>query len=439
MWGATLRILLYVAFVLLPVILATLFGGETANIFAALGRHFALMGFAMLILQVVIAARIKWIERAFGFDILIRYHKHMAILAGCLLLAHPLLLAIGGGGWRLLIGLDVPWYIWLGKATLLALLLNVWLSSYQTALKLKWEKWRVVHDLLGPAIITMAFIHSWVVGTALKTAGVQILWVAALVLGVVLFVYHVLLRPQHLKRHPYTVTEVRTEAEDVWTVTMAPPQGVPVYPYIPGQFHFVTFYRNRNLPVEEHHWTISSSPTEKGHVASTIKALGDFTSTIGETKAGDRAAVHGAFGRFSYVLHPEERDLVFVVGGIGITPVMSMLRHMRDTEDDLSVLLLYANKEENQIVFKNELEDMEAGQFPRLKIVHVISNPKESWNGESGLIDEKKIKRYCGKDLSKKVFYVCGPPPMIEAVIGTLKTMGVPDKRIRLEIFSFLD
>jgi len=439
MWGATLRILLYVGFVLLPVVLATLLGGETANFVSALGKHFALMGFVILILQVVMAARIKWIERAFGFDILIRYHKHMALLAGCLLLAHPLLLAIGGGGWRLLIGLNVPWYIWLGKATLLVVLLNIWLSSYQTSLNLKFEKWRAAHDILGPAIITMAFIHGWIVGADLKTAGMQTLWVAALIVGGALFLYHRVIRPHQLKRHAYRVTEVRTEADNVWTVKMTPPQGERIYPYMPGQFHFVTFYRDRNLPVEEHHWTLSSSPTEKGSVASTIKALGDFTSTIGETKVGDKAAVHGAFGRFSYVLHPEERDLVFVVGGIGITPLMSMLRHMRDTEDGRSVLLMYANKQESQIVFRNELKEIEAGRYPSLQVVHVISSPGEGWQGESGYIDDEKLERFCGKDLSQKVFYVCGPPPMLKAIIGTLKGMGVSEKRIRLEIFSFLD
>ncbi|MBI4772687.1 MAG: ferric reductase-like transmembrane domain-containing protein [Deltaproteobacteria bacterium] len=439
MLGAVSRLVLYTGLVSLPVVLAALLDVEPKRFASELGKHCALMAFVILILQFVMAARIQWIERAFGFDILIRFHKRMAVFAGFLLLAHPLLLAAGGGGWRLLVGLDLPWVIWLGKATLLILLLNICLSSFQRSFGVKFEKWRLGHDIGGPLIIAMAFTQSWVVGHDLRPAGMKALWVVALVSAICLFVYHVLVRPRRLKRQAYRVIDVQPETEDVWTVRMSPPEGRPIYRYLPGQFHFVTFYRNRNLPVEEHHWTISSSPTEEDYVSSTIKASGDFTSTMGRTKVGDRAAVHGAFGRFSYVLHPEENDLVFVAGGIGITPLMSMLRHMRDTQDTRSVLLVYANREKSRIVFRKELSEIEAGGHPRLKVVHVLSRPNEGWQGETGHVDGEKIERLCGEDLGEKTFYVCGPPPMLKAVVAALKNMHVRDKRIRVEIFSFLE
>ncbi|HIE26514.1 TPA: hypothetical protein EYP66_04440 [Candidatus Poribacteria bacterium] len=69
-------------------------------------------------------------------------------------------------------------------------------------------------------------------------------------------------------------------------------------PLLPGQFHFIKLYREGGLPVEEHPFTISSSPTEKGFVSSTIKESGDFTATIGQTKPGDTASVQGPYGRF---------------------------------------------------------------------------------------------------------------------------------------------
>jgi len=439
MFGAVSRLILYTGLVILPVLLATLLAVEPKKFASELGRNFALMAFMILIFQFVMAARIKWIERAFGFDILIRFHKRMAVFAGFLLLAHPLLLAAGGGGWNLLIGVHVPWYIWLGKATLLILFINLCLSSFQKSLKLKFEKWRLGHDIGGPLIIAMAFTHSWIVGYDLRTVSMKAVWVVGLILAACLFVYHVFVRPRRLKRQAYEVIDVQPETEDVWTVKMSPPEGRRIYHYLPGQFHFVTFYRNRNLPVEEHHWTISSSPAEEDYVSSTIKASGDFTSTMGQTKVGDRAAVHGAFGRFSYVLHPEEDDLVFVAGGIGITPLMSMLRHMRDTQDTRSVLLVYANREESRIVFRKELSEIEAGGHPRLKVIHVLSKPNEGWQGETGHVDGEKIERLCGKDLGGKTFYVCGPQSMLKAIVAALKSRHVPDERIRVEIFSFLD
>ncbi|MCK9275415.1 MAG: ferric reductase-like transmembrane domain-containing protein, partial [Syntrophales bacterium] len=372
MWSVSLRLFIYVGIILGIVAAASLRGVSSGNIIYEIGMNFALAGFAILILQVILAARFKWIERPVGFDILIRYHKYMALFAALLIIMHPLLLAAGGAGWRIIYALDVPWYIWFGRIAFIIAIVNVLLSVYQGRIKLKFEKWRFTHDILGPSIIGLAFIHSLIVGDDLELRFMKIIWIAALALAVIIFSYHRIARPLILKNRPYRVIDVHPEAENVWTIKLAPPEGRTVNPYLPGQFHFITFYRGRNLPVEEHHWTISSSPAKKGYVTSTIKALGDFTATMGETRKGDKAAVHGAFGRFSYALHPEERDLVFIAGGIGITPLMSMLRHMRDTRDTRSVLLLYANSDRDHIVFMQELDQIEKNGRPSLKIVHVL-------------------------------------------------------------------
>ena len=141
------------------------------------------------------------------------------------------------------------------------------------------------------------------------------------------------------------------------------------------------------------------------------------------------------------VVHPEENDLVFIAGGIGITPLMSMLRHMRDTEENRSVLLLYANPEADKIIFRQELEDMEKSRYPALKVVHVLEKADSDWTGETGRVDREKIGRLCGQgeDLKEKVFYICGPRQMRDSVIKDLTSLGVSDKQMRTEIFSFLD
>jgi predicted ferric reductase len=372
-------------------------------------------------------------------DILIRYHKHMGIFAALLILSHPLLLAAGEKSWRLLLGTDLPWAILLGKATVVILLVNVLASIYQKSIRLKFETWRCFHDLLGPTVILLAFIHSWFVGADLQSPVLKTLWVVILILGVSVYTYHRIIRPRRLRARAYRVTEVIPETENVWTVKMAPPQGESIPAYAPGQFHFLTFYRKADLPVEEHHWTISSSPAQQDYVSSTIKALGDFTSTMGLTEKGDRVSVHAPFGRFSYVFHPEEKNLVFIAGGIGITPLMSMLRHMKDTRDRRSVMLLYASRTQSDIVFRQELSEIEKGEFPALKTVHVLSRAPEDWSGEKGYIDKGKIEKYCGPQAGDKSFYVCGPPGMLSAVLEALKDLRVPDSRIRIEIFSFLD
>ena len=437
------RILAYVLLVLAPVLIITFFSPGALHqkgILYETGKSMALVAFMILMLQPVLAGRFTWIEAPFGMDILIRFHQHMGIFVACLLVLHPILLAAGGAGWKLLYGLDLPWYIWVGKVGLVALLVNGGLSLFQTRLKVKFEKWRFWHDVLGPATLVLAFVHSWYTGRNLQNPPLNWIWPVLLVIAAGVFVYHRILRPRKLGRSPYRVLEVTPEIENVWSVTLGPPRGTKkVYDYVPGQFHFITFHREKSLPEEEHHWTISSSPTEQGIVSSTIKALGDFTATISETRPGDTATVHGPFGRFSYMFHPEERDLVFIAGGIGVTPLRSMLRHMQDTETDRSVLFIYANPDENSIVFRRELEKIAKGDFPRLKLVHVLENPGENWTGERGIVDREKIERLCKNKLKTASFYLCGPPGLLEAVIGHLKDLGVPDKRIHLEIFTFLD
>jgi predicted ferric reductase len=439
MWRGTLRVVLYLLIVTLPVFLATLWGKEAEGIVNDMGRNFALIGFMILMVQFLIAARIKWIERAFGLDILMRYHKSMALVAAGFLILHPILLAIGHRSWRLLIGLDLPWPIWVGKAALVLLFVHVLLSLYQGRIGLTFEKWRFGHDVVAAVLLVLIFLHSWVAGDDLELHSLQILWLCISLLAAGVYIYHRFIRPSRLRRHPYRVEAVSKETRDVWTVELASPPGENIGDYLPGQFHFLTFFRAPGLPEEEHHWTISSSPAQKERISSTIKASGDFTQTIGQTQPGDTAAVHGPFGRFSYVLHPEEKDLVFLVGGIGITPVMAMLRHMRDMRDDRSVILFYANKNADQIVFREELNEIAAGSRPKLTLVHVLSRPDPGWAGEKGHLDRERIEAYCKPNVETKSFYICGPRKMAEGIITILEEMGIPKMRIHQEMFSFLD
>lgn len=437
MGGGLWRVSLYLFIVIIPLVLALVFGPQDKNLLYNTARGFALTAITILALQAVLAGRFKWITRAFGFDIVIRYHRNISIFACCLLLFHPVLIILGGAGWSLVYRGSL--FVWLGKAALALVIINVLTSVYQTRMKLKFERWRVFHDIMSPALLVLAFVHSWYVGLDLQIISLRVVWILLLGTAAAVFVYHRFIRPQRLARHPYEVTEVKREAGRVWTVKLSPPQGRKIYDYIPGQFQFIKFLRGRGLPEEEHHWTISSSPSQKEFVSSTIKDLGDFTSTMGETRPGDKAVVHAPFGRFSYLFYPEEKELVFIAGGIGITPLMSMLRYMRDRKETLPVTLLYGNPDRESVVFFEELRDMEQGEHPPLKVVHVLQHPEEDWTGEKGYIDREKIEKYAGDDLSRKGFYVVGPPVLIEKSVQNLHALGVEDSRIHMEIFSFLD
>jgi predicted ferric reductase len=437
MFQGALLIVIYLAAVLSPHLLLLGLHAHSWNTFIyETGRSFALAGFAILIFQPVLAARLKTIERPFGMDMVIRFHKAVAVFALVLLACHPVLVAWGGRGFSLLYSVALPWYVLLGKLGLLLLLIHIVLAVFSGRLNLTFEGWRRYHFILAPIILVVAFLHSWNTGGDLAKSSLRTLWVILLTVAVLAYAWHKLVRPAALRRKPYRVTGVTQETRDVWTVELTPPEGRKRYSYVPGQFHFITFLRGRNLPEEEHHWTISSSPTRGERVTSTIKESGDFTSTIGETRQGDQAVVHGPFGRFSYVFHPEDRELVFIAGGIGITPLMAMLRHMHDNGDKREVTLIYANKTEEDIVFRDELAEMEQKGTPSLRVHHVLSRAGEEWEGETGYVDKEKIRRFCGEGLQKKAFYIVTPPKMTEKMLEALEALGVGKNQIRMERFS---
>ena len=435
-WPARARIIIYIALVLLPIFIVTIYNLPPPDLFAYnLGRAFALAAFTIMILQVALAARVKWIEKPFGLNLTFPFHRNMGVLAALLLLTHPFLMVLGGGGWKLLLG-DNTWYIWVGRAALLLLLINVSLGLWRLPLGLKFETWRQGHNVSGPLILVLGFVHSWYASVDFTLALMQVLWVGLLGAAAVLYWHHKFYTPARLRREPYTVVEVRQEAQDVWTLKFAPPPGQPRFDFLPGQFQFVTLLRGRGLPEEEHHFTISSSPALAGFHTATIKASGDFTATIGATQPGDKAVIQAPFGRFSYLLHPEARDLVFIAGGIGITPFMGNLRHMGDVQADRRVLLLYANKSEGDIVFREELDRIAGGSKPELQVVHILSRAGEAWEGEKGRLDREKIQRLCGERLGRSLFFLCCPPPMTRSLIEILRDLGVPERRISLEYFS---
>jgi len=434
-WTAASRLIAYLALILTPVVVVTVNSLEPGDTFAYnLGRCCALLAFTIIVLQVALAARLKWIEKPFGLNLTFPFHRRMGVFAGILLLLHPPLMILGGGGLELAI--DGKWYIWVGKGALTLILVNVAISVWRQRLGLPFEKWRCWHDFLGPSVILLAFIHSWNASVDNSLLFMKILWVAFLAFALFLFVYHRFYVPWLSGQSPYQVLEVKPAAKNVWTVSFIPPAGQTRFDFVPGQFQFVTFLDTPGLPEEEHHFTISSSPTQTGFHTSTIKASGDFTSRIGQVNPGDKVAVEAPFGRFSYVFHPEAKDLVFIAGGIGITPLMSNLRHMRDTGADRRVLLLYSNRIEADIVFKEELEQMAAQAKPQVQVVHILTQPDGNWQGETGRLDQEKLRRLLGGRLDHSTFFLCCPPPMIQSLVAILQELGVPVSRISYEYFS---
>ena len=317
-WGA----LLCAAYPLLIVTPLAVFAVASPNskhaLIVEMGVNCAVVAFTILALQFVISARLRWLEAPFGLDVVLRFHRAMAMVAMGLLCIHPLLVA-SDEGWGLLTSWRARWPIWAGRLALLFLFAHVAAATCRRIVRLRYETWRHLHNGVAFLLLGLAFLHSLMLGDDFENQAARVVWVALPAVAWSAWFYGRLARPWLLGRNPYRVVSIASEAPKVWTLTLEPPVNRPLH-HAPGQFQFLRLHGSSVL-AEEHPFSIASSPSPDGLIRLTIKEIGDFTSTVGRIQPGDLAAVHGPFGRFSHVFHSNDDDLVFVAAGIGITPL----------------------------------------------------------------------------------------------------------------------
>jgi ferredoxin-NADP reductase len=181
------------------------------------------------------------------------------------------------------------------------------------------------------------------------------------------------------------------------------------------------------------YFSISSSPTENDHIEFTKKlSRSEYSKTLNTITVGDWSRLEGPYGNFT--LGGEFEKLGLLSGGIGITPLRSICRYCTDMRLDTNIVLLYGNLSDMDIVFKEDLEEMQA-KNSNLKIVFTVDEPSPSWKGRVGLINSQMIKTEI-PDFKDRMFYTCGPQLMVSAIGDELRNMGVPQKQIRVENFT---
>jgi predicted ferric reductase len=274
----------------------------------------------------------------------------------------------------------------------------------------------------------LGFAHGLVIGPHLQqSTAVKSYWWGMFLAVAAIFSFRNFIVP-HLRRE-YRVTDVHPETPNVHTL-MLQTEGASVAPVHPGQFMFLELIRS-GRPSEVHPFTVAHASAEGKRLRATIKQSGNFTDTIAQTQPGDRARVEGFFGRFCYI-HHDPPEILFIAGGIGITPIMHMIRHLCEHNDRRPVTLLYGNKTPQDIVFREELD-----QLPEtFKTVHTLSQADNQWSGERGYITRELIQKHAGQTLENAHVYLCGPPAMMEKVLEALHALKVGENRIHYEKFS---
>jgi predicted ferric reductase len=203
--------------------------------------------------------------------------------------------------------------------------------------------------------------------------------------------------------------------------------------YLPGQFGFLTFASDQ-ISNEEHPFTIASSPTEPDAFEFIVRTTGDWTAQLKNLQPQDRVYLDGPYGLFSHLLISGQTEIIMIAGGIGITPMLSMLRYMAESGDQRKLTLLWSNQSPDHIVSPDAFEKL-AAQLIGLRILHVMTRAPE-YNAEQGRLDRPKLKRLLADCSRSAAVLVCGPDQMMTDVYPWLVSLGFQRRMIFIERFS---
>jgi len=181
-------------------------------------------------------------------------------------------------------------------------------------------------------------------------------------------------------------------------------------------------------------YSISSAPESTGYIEISVKRQGLVSGVLHATlRPGSQLQVKPPAGRFTYPAG-DDRPIVLVAGGVGITPVISVLRHGVVADPGRPITLFYSARGRRELAFLDELEWL-SGRHPHVRIVATVTEPGGGWQGRAGRIDAALIADHV-TDLGQSVFLMCGPLEMIDAVRSGLLGMGVPEAQVRSEVFQ---
>ena len=428
-------ILVYLLFILAP-LFALLAGSHppTRDFWTEFSVALGYSGLAIMGLQFGLTARFRYVTKPWGEDVIYHFHRQISLIAVGLVITHPLILVAVKP--ELLAPsnmLEAPLSAHLALLSIFSVIALVVTALWRAALNLKYETWHLTHIVLAVVAITAGVVH--MVGSSfyLVDPWKQSLWIGLTIFWIGLLLYVRIVKPLFMLRRPYRVSEVRQERGDTTTLVMQP-DGHPGFHFNPGQFGWLMVW-GTPFKITGHPFSFSSSAAAKGgRVEMSIRNLGDFTKEIQRVPVGKRVYLDGPYGAFT-IGNPADMH-VLIAGGVGVTPMMSMIRTLADRGDKRPVILLYGSKDRESITFFEELEVLKARLD--LTVVHVLANPPAGWTGEQGFINGEMFKRHLPPPYSDHEYFICGPGVMMDAIEKALGEMGVSMAKYHSERYSFV-
>ncbi|MEK9200501.1 MAG: ferric reductase-like transmembrane domain-containing protein [Patescibacteria group bacterium] len=386
------------------------FSSPITTIFS-LGQAAGLIGAVLFAINFILSTRLQIIDTLFaGINRAYIVHHLNGVAALIFLILHPLLLMYPLGLDIIIPTLDRPAYLF-GIAALLILLVLLFITLVLFK-RIPYERWQATHKLLGVSFL-LGGIHVFLVpSTTMSSLPLRIYMLSIITIGLLAYLYRTMFGKFMIPRTPFFVKSV-TALNDTTTEIILRP-GLNTLKFIPGQFIFITTLG------QTHPFSLTATKGSK-ELSLAVKALGDYTTDIKKLKPDTQVLVEGPFGRFSYE-YCKNPHQIWIAGGIGITPFLSMARSIPQNSE-LKVHLFYAVKTRSEAVYLDELQ-----KNPHIQL-HLHESTK------SGYLTAEVLKRAV-PDFKKYDIFVCGPTALMHSLRDQCKKLNIPNSRIHDEQFS---
>jgi predicted ferric reductase len=400
--------------------------GFASNALIVLGRLCGLYGALLMAFQLLLVARLPWLDRRIGMDRLTSWHRWVGFGLLWTLLGHAVFITFGYAQSssmdpvNQLVDLAQTVEGVLRAIVALSLILVIGAVSARFARRrLAYETWHFVHLYTYVAVV-LAFTHQVAVGTTFTASSAAttywyVLWGVAL--GAVLLGRLVLPLWRNL-RHQLRVSAVVPESDSVVSIYITG-RDLHRLPARAGQF-FLWRFLTRDRWWQANPFSLSAAPDGRT-LRLTVKTAGDGTAALRHLKVGTRVFAEGPYGAFT-TLHRTRPEAVLIAGGVGITPIRALLEEVHG-----HAVLIYRVASERDAVLYEELQELAYAKHAELHLVTGPATPDQ--------LAPLELARLV-PDIADRDVFVCGPPGMTNAVLGSLREMGVPKPQIHFERFS---
>ncbi len=393
------------------------------------GKVIGLIAAVLLLFQLILSARFKLLDRIFALNRLYIYHRVNASVIAILAVIHPLLVFapedIGS------IPIEIKyWPEVLGALLLILIGLITATGLWRKFLDFSFDRWWIFHRAAAFIASVMLFFHILYGSETFEAGMARYIIIASAGAYAVIFGW-IKVKPFILRQKPWTVTSVTKTGQHTVSVELAPHK-TSEFNYIPGQFAFVSF-TSEAMPSEEHPFTISSTPSRPESLQFTIRCSGDWTALISNLKPGDSAIIDGPYGRFSYGFLNEFNEYIMIAGGIGITPMLSMLRYMADRDNTKKVTLIWSNRTREDVVYPDEFVTLQK-RLNGLVIHYLFTRQKGAPSGTR--LDRTTLNSILSVAGRQTPVFICGPPVMMDSVRKDILKIGFSKKLVFTEEFQ---